>query len=91
MNPTYFEGWKDLIKFINKCDEKRRSRLLMQHELEPPSVKRLFGAQLANIPLLVCLSCPLVSYAFLFIGWACPFSLFGNPWTVTNGKKYPYE
>jgi len=25
MNPTSFEGWKFIIKFINKCDEKRQS------------------------------------------------------------------
>ncbi len=30
MNPTSFEGWKFLIKFINKCDEKRQSKLLMK-------------------------------------------------------------
>jgi hypothetical protein len=29
MNPTSFEGWKFLIKFINKCDEKRQSKLLI--------------------------------------------------------------
>lgn len=29
MNPTSVEGWKYLVKFINKCDEKRKCKLLM--------------------------------------------------------------
>ena len=29
INPTSFEGWKYLVKFINECDEKRKSQVLM--------------------------------------------------------------
>ena len=29
MNPTSFEGWKYLIKFTNKCDEKRKIKMLI--------------------------------------------------------------